>query len=186
MLAPLQLSVGLSLDAHDAYCLIIKRNYCRTQHQVLAARSDIPHDACSWKSNDCCFYYDQTVAVFYMVHCLRQTISCLQTYAIRGSYIERCFPFSYHSSRSFYLYWKKLLVSVAGEPWLMPPELRLKNKMKQGHPLLVWFVRLTTLKTWVLKKRLDSLCVLAPFVMWSSIQPITLPHRLHMSLFTGI
>lgn len=42
------------LWAPAAYCLIIKRNYCHRQHQVLAARSDISHHACSWKSNDCC------------------------------------------------------------------------------------------------------------------------------------
>lgn len=42
------------LWAPGAYCLIIKRNYCHKQHQVLAARSDISHHACSWKSNDCC------------------------------------------------------------------------------------------------------------------------------------
>lgn len=174
---------GTIADAHDAYCLIIKLNYCHAQHQVLAARSAIPPDACSWKSN-CC--YHQAVAVFCMVHYLRQIISSLQTWAIRDSYIERCFSFSCYSSRSFYLYRKKLLVSVAGEPWLMPPELRLNRKVKQGHPLLLWFVRPTILKTWVLKKRLDSLWALAPFVMWSSTQPITLPHRLHMHPFTGI
>lgn len=38
---------GTIPDAHDAYCSIIKLNYCHTQHQVLAARSDDTHDACS-------------------------------------------------------------------------------------------------------------------------------------------